>query len=77
MSSDLESIARKNFCNSGYITHPVNERRTPWQFTSPPKTPFPNTDAVRLILLRRERALSRGQTRTSFLRNFLNAFLRR
>ena len=77
MNNMLENIARENFRSSGYITHPGSERRVPWTFSSPPKSPFHTTDSVRDALQRRERALHRETRKTSLLENLFNALFNR
>ena len=80
MPNVLETIARENFRSSGYITHPGRERRTAWQFTSRPHSPFSkfsSADTVRSALLRRESALLRRNAKSSLIRNCLNALFHR
>ena len=77
MSDILENIARENFRSSGYITHPRSERRVPWTFKAPPRSPLPTTDAVRSALQRRESALLRESAKPSRLRDWIHALVRR
>jgi hypothetical protein len=77
MRNIFETIARENFRSSGYFTHPGSERRTVWQFTKPPRSPFSTADTVRSALLRRESAQHRKQHKTSLLQNCVNVFLHR
>ncbi len=77
MNKIFENIARENFKTSGYITHPRRERRSGWTFSSPPRSPFFTTNAVRDAIQRRERASLKAQHKTSFLQNWINVFLHR
>lgn len=77
MRNIFETISRENFRNSGYLRHPSSERRTEWQFTSPPRSPFQSADTVRSALLRRESAQHRKPTTISLLQNCVNVFFRR
>lgn len=72
MNENLENIARENFRSSGYITHPLRERRTPWTFSSPPQSPFGKADSVRDVLQRRERALRRELGKPPLLQSILH-----
>lgn len=77
MSKVLDSIARENFRSSGYLTHPVRERRSRWTFSPPPRIPFATVDTVRDALQRRERAALREQGKHRFLQNCLHVLLHR
>lgn len=77
MRNIFETISRQNFKSSGYLRHPSSERRTEWQFTSPPHSPFQSADTVRSALLRRESAQHRKTTTISLLQNCVNALFRR
>ena len=77
MSKILENIARENFRSSGYIQHPSRERRTPWTFSSPPRSPLQSIDTVRDALERRERAMQRQSAKTGAFFSCLNVFLYR
>ncbi len=77
MRNVLQAIARENFRSSGYITHVGGERRKPWTFTNPPKSPFLITDTVSVALQRRENALLRQRPKTSLIKNCLNVILHR
>lgn len=74
MNPVFENIARENFRSSGYITHPSRERRIRWTFSAPPQSPFQKNDTISDALERRERALHREQSKTSFLKALLNVF---
>ncbi len=76
MRSIFESIARENFKSSGYFIHPSSERRTQWQYTNPPRSPFNSSDTVHCTLLRRESAQRHKQTIISLLQNCVNVFRR-
>jgi hypothetical protein len=77
MRNVFETIARENFRSSGYIQHPRSERRTAWQFTALPRSPFFTADSVRDALQRRENALHRKQPKTTFLQNCLDVLFHR
>lgn len=77
MDNDLDSIARENFRNSGYITHPSSERRIPWSFTAMPRSPLTQSDAVNAIEARRARAAERQKIQTSKFLIFINALFAR
>jgi hypothetical protein len=77
MRNIFESIARENFKSSGYFTHPSSERRTEWQYTNLPRSPFNSSDTVRSTLLRRASAVHRKQTKQTLLQNCLNVLFRR
>lgn len=77
MNDILENIARENFRSSGYITRPSSERRVPWSFSAPPKSPFFTSDTVRDALQRRERALHRESQKPSLFQNLLNVLFHR
>jgi hypothetical protein len=77
MRNTFETIARENFRSSGYIQHPRSERRTAWQFTAPPRSPFHQADTVRSALQRRESALLRNQPKTSLIQNCINVLFNR
>ncbi|MFQ3224603.1 MAG: hypothetical protein ACI8Z5_000853 [Lentimonas sp.] len=77
MRSIFESIARENFKSSGYFMHPGSERRTEWQYTNPPRSPFNSSDTASSALLRRESAQRHKQTIISILQNCVNVFFRR
>jgi hypothetical protein len=77
MRNIFETISRENFRSSGYFSHPSSERRTEWQFTSPPRSPFNSADTVRSALLRRESAERRKQTKQTLLQNCLNVLFSR
>lgn len=77
MNEILDNIARENFRNSGYLTHPSRERRIAWTFSAPPRSPFSKTDTVRDALQRRERALRREQYPSSILRTLVHVIFRR
>ncbi|MEM1221314.1 MAG: hypothetical protein AAGH40_01015 [Verrucomicrobiota bacterium] len=77
MANVFETIARENFKNSGYITHPSRERSVSWKFSSPPRSPFFTSNAVRNALQRRERALHRQTEKPSRLKRLTNALFRR
>ncbi len=78
MRNIFKTIALENFRSSGYFTHPCSERRTEWQFTDPPRSPFQSTDTVRTALLRRKRAqFVRPPTPFSLLQHCVHALFRR
>ncbi|MFU8848149.1 MAG: hypothetical protein ACNA77_05470 [Opitutales bacterium] len=77
MNDILDNIARENFRNSGYLTHPSRERRIGWTFSAPPRSPFSKTDTVREALQRRERACRREQCQPSIFRTLFHVFFRR
>lgn len=78
MANILQQIARENFRSSGYITQPSRERNEPWQFTTPPKSPFTQTGTVHSALQRREKVQSREpQSNSSILKTCLHALLHR
>jgi hypothetical protein len=77
MDNDLDSIARENFRNSGYITHPGSERRIPWSFASMPRSPLTQSDAVNAIEARRARAAERQKIQTNKLLILINALFAR
>ena len=77
MRNVFETIARENFRNSGYISHPRRERRSSWTFSPAPRTPFHSTNAVRDALQRRERAYLKTQSKPSLLQNCINVLLDR
>jgi hypothetical protein len=77
MRSLIESIALENFRSSGFITRPRDDRHSQWQYLSPPRSPYTSPDTVHSVLERRERALSKLDTKPSFLKSCLHAFLRR
>lgn len=77
MNKVFETIARENFRSSGYITHPKKERRSGWTFSSPPRSPFFTTNAVRNALQRRERAVTKLQRKPNIILNYLNVLLHR
>lgn len=77
MRNTLQAIARENFRSSGYITHPMGERRTAWRFVNPPRSPFAATDTVLSALQRRESAFQRYEPKPSLIKTYLNAFFRR
>jgi len=76
MRSIFQSIARENFKSSGYFTHPSDDRRTNWQYTSLPHSPFKSSDAATSALLRRESAQRHKHTIISILQNCVNVFRR-
>ena len=80
MHNIFETISRENFRSSGYITHPGSERRTQWRYTTPPRSPFQTADTVRSVMLRRDSAEQRKQTKQTIqtiLQNCLNVLFRR
>jgi hypothetical protein len=77
MKNVLESIARENFCTSGYLSHPRRERRSSWTFSAPPRSPYYTSNTVSDALQRRERAHFKAQTKPSLLQNWINVFLHR
>lgn len=77
MRNTLQAIARENLRSSGYITHPGADRRTPWIYVNPPRSPFSTTDTVLSVLQRRERVKLRKRPKTIPLKNCLNALFRR
>jgi len=79
MRDILQTIARENFRQSGYITHPGRERRTRWSFSTPPRSPCLHTSAVLGAVQRREQARARvdSHTPTSFLKSLIHALVRR
>jgi len=77
MNKVFETIARENFRTSGYITHPRRERRSGWTFSSPPRSPFFTTNAVRDAIQRREQASLKAHHKTSLFQHCINVFLHR
>lgn len=77
METLLEAIARQNFRTSGYITHPGSERRVPWSFTSMPRSPLTQTDAVNTIQARRAQAVEGQKSKPRKLRTLFNALFPR
>lgn len=77
MNKVFENIARENFRTSGYITHPRRETRSSWTYTSLPRSPLQQTNAVHDALQRREQALLKAQSKPSLLKNWIHVFLRR
>jgi hypothetical protein len=77
MNKVFETIARENFCSSGYITHPRKEQSSGWTFSPPPQSPFFTTNAVRDAIQRRERAQIKAQRKPNFIQNCLNVLLHR
>ncbi|CAI8274694.1 MAG: Uncharacterised protein [Opitutia bacterium UBA7350] len=77
MDNTLEDIARENFRSSGFITHPSSERPIPWSFSSPPQSPYTQTDAVRAIEARRAHAHERENLSPNKFITFLHALLAR
>lgn len=77
MRSLIESIALENFKSSGFISRPASERRTNWEYLTPPRAPYASKDALHNMIERRENARYRKQHRTSLLRHCFNAFLHR
>ncbi|MGB1127852.1 MAG: hypothetical protein ACPG3X_05740 [Opitutales bacterium] len=77
MNTILENIARENFRSSGYISHPTSERRVPWTFSAPPRSPFFATDTVRDAMQRRERAQRRENEKPSRIQTWFHVLLNR
>ena len=78
MSPTLQNIARENFRNSGYISHPVSQPPNRWSFAQPPSSPFAATDTLQSALQRRLQANERiQQEKPSRLRTYLNVIFRR
>lgn len=77
MNKVFETIARENFRTSGFMTHPRRERRSPWTFTSLPKSPLHTANSVRDALHRRERAHLKAQSKPSVLKHWIHVFLHR
>lgn len=77
MSKIFETIARENFRSSGYITRPRTERNSGWTFSSPPRSPFFTTNAVRDALQRRERAHFKANNKPNLLQSCLNVLRHR
>lgn len=77
MRNIIESIALENFRSSGFITRPLKERPSRWEYLTPPSSRYASRDTVDTIILRRERALYRSKSKTNLIQNFFNAFFRR
>lgn len=77
MRNTYETIARENFCSSGYLTHPKREPRASLSFSTAPQRLFHSANSVRDALQRRERASRKAQTKPSLLANCLNALFHR
>jgi len=73
MNETIEKIARENFRRAGYITHPSRERRIPWKFVAPPRSPFGESNTVVDALQRRQRALMRCRRKPFILKTLLDA----
>ena len=79
MQDFLRTIARENYGQSGYITHPKREGGTRYGFSAPPRSRFLRTDAVLGALYRREQARARAEARAqpTFLKSLFHALVRR
>lgn len=77
MPNIMQTIARENFRNSGFLSHPGKDRRINWEYVAPPSNPFRRrTDSINDILERRDAAMAR-ESKSSPIKFLLNAFLRR
>jgi len=77
MPNVLERIARENFRNAGYLSHPRRERSNTWSYSTPPRSPFNSINNVDNVIQRRQRALNRQTLKPSFIQACLNVFFRR
>jgi len=77
MHNSLEDIARENFRSSGFITRPGSERHVPWSFSSPPQSPYTQTDAVSAIEARRANAHERENLPPNKILTFFHALFAR